>query len=153
MLVIIVGDILLPVRGLKTAKNVPKIPNIDIFCHENDIVLDELHILKTTFRNSLETGMGNFPQHFLQDFPQDFPVRFSDKNFPQDFPATISCKIFQQNFPTTNFRNNFPQDFPVRFSCKIFPQDFPTRFSHKNFAQDFPITLFQILNFHQSLLC
>ena len=26
-------DVLLPVRGLKTAKNVPKIANVGVFCH------------------------------------------------------------------------------------------------------------------------
>ena len=137
MLVIIVGDVLLPVRGLKTAKNVPKIPNIGIFCHENEVVLDELYILKITFRNGLEIGMGNFPQHFLQvfqqDFLQDFPTRISHKIFPQQF-LTISCKIFPQNYPTTISHNKFPQQLPTRFSCKIFLQDFPTafptRFSH-----------------------
>ena len=44
------------------------------FTSENEVDLDELHILKITFRNgSMEIGMGNFPQHFPQDFPQDFP--------------------------------------------------------------------------------
>ena len=47
------------------------------FTSENEVDLDELHILKITFKNGLEIGMGNFPQHFpqnfLQDFPQDFP--------------------------------------------------------------------------------
>ena len=80
---------------------------------------------------------------FLQDFLQDFPTRFSHKIFPQDFPARFSHKIF-------------PQDFPTRFSHKIFPQDFPARFSHKIFLSWIligwlPITLFQMLNFHQSL--
>ena len=58
----------------------------------------------------------------------------------------------------------FPTAFPTRFShkiaCKIFPQDFstrfPARFSHKIFPSWIligwlPITLFQMLNFHQSL--
>ena len=86
---------------------------------------------------------------FLQDFPQDFPTRFSckisHKIFPQEFPARFSCK-------------NFPQEFPARISCKIFLQEFPTRFSHKIFPSWIligwlPITLFQMLNFHQSLPC
>ena len=83
--------------------------------------------------------MGNFPQHF----PQEFPARFSPKNFPQDFSARFSCK-------------NFLQDFPVRISSKIFLQNFPTRFSCKIFLSWIligwlPITLFQMLNFLQSL--
>ena len=39
------------------------------FTSENEVDLDKLHILKITFRNGLEIGMENFPQHFLQDFP------------------------------------------------------------------------------------
>ena len=66
------------------------------FTSENEVDLDELHILKITFRNGLEIGMGNSPQHF----PQDFPKRISRKNFPQDFPTRISHKIFPQEFPT-----------------------------------------------------
>ena len=77
------------------------------FTSENEVDLDELHILKITLRNGLEIGMGNFPQHF----PQEFPARFSRNNFPQDFPARIS-------------RSNFP----ARISHKIFPQQFPARF-------------------------
>ena len=129
------------------------------FTSENEVDLDELHILKITFKNGLVIGMGNFPQDFSHNFTQDFPHNFP-QNFPQDFckishriSCRISCKISH------------------KISCKIFPQDFPTRFSHKNFPQDFPtrfscniflswiligwlpITLFQMLNFHQSLLC
>ena len=47
------------------------------FTSENEVDLDELHILKITFKNGLGIGMGNFPQHFLQNsrkiFLQDFP--------------------------------------------------------------------------------
>ena len=48
--------------------------------------------------------------------------------------------------------------FPTRISHKIFPQEIPTRFSHKIFPSWIligwlPITLFQMLNFHQLLLC
>ena len=39
------------------------------FTSENEVDLDELHILNITFRNGLEIGMGNFPQHFPQNFP------------------------------------------------------------------------------------
>ena len=50
----------------------------------------------------------------------------------------------------------FPTAFTTRISCKIFPQQFPARFSHKIFPSWIligwlPITLFQMLNFHQSL--
>ena len=72
-------------------------------------------------------------------FPQPFPTRFL-QHFPQDFPARISHKIF-------------PQDFPARISHKVFP----ARIDHKIFPSWIligwlPITLFQMLNFHQSLL-
>ena len=112
---------------------------------------------------------------FLQDFPQEFPATFSrnifPREFPQHFPARFSHNIFPQHFPTTFSCKNFPQDCPTRFSHKIFPQHFPARISHKIFPQDFParishkifpswiligllpITLFQMLNFHQSLPC
>ena len=102
-----------------------------------------------------------FPARFPAEFParfshknflQDFPTRFSHKNFLQDFPARISHKIFPQEFPAKIFL----QDFPARFYCKIFLQEFPTRFSHKIFLSWIligwlPFTLFQMLNFHQSL--
>ena len=127
------------------------------------------------------TALLNMPTYHksAKIFPQEFPTRFSCKNFPQDFPARFSYKNFLQEFPTRFFHKNFLQDFPTRFSCKNFPQDFParisrnifpqdflTRISCKNFQQEFPafllswiligwlpITLFQMLNFHQSLLC
>ena len=126
------------------------------FTSENEVDLDELHILKINFKNSLGIGMGNFPQDFLarfshkiflqefpariscKIFPQEFPTRFSHKNFPQDFPARISRKIFLQEFSARISHKNFPQEFPARFSCKNFRQDFPARISHKNFPQDFP---------------
>ena len=113
--------------------------------------LDLLHTIKTfstRFPARLSSSIS------CKIFLQEFPARFSHKNFLQDFPARIS-----------------PQEFPTRFSSKIFPHDFPTRFSHKNFPQDFstrfsskifpswiligwlPITLFEMLNFHQSLPC
>ena len=106
-------------------------------------------------------------------FLQEFPAIFSHKNFLQVFPARICHKIFPQEFPTTFFCKNFLQYFPTRMSHKIFLQGFPARFSHKNFPQEFPtrftarishkiflswiligclpITLFQMLNFRQSL--
>ena len=96
------------------------------------------------------------PARFSPITPQDFPVnaKISCTNFPQDFP---------KNFPQLLSHKIFPQDFPTRFSCKNFPQDFPTRISCKIFPHNFlifpswiligwlPITLFQMLNFHQSL--
>ena len=89
--------------------------------------------------------------------PPPCHTRVSLKNFPQDFPARISHKNFPQNF-----LQHFPQNFPARFSCKNFLphflEKFPARFSHKIFPSWIligwlPITLFQMLNFHQSLLC
>ena len=54
------------------------------------------------------------------------------------------------------FHKIFPQEFPARISHKIFLQEFPTRISHKIFPSwiliDWlPITLFEMLNFHQSV--
>ena len=122
------------------------------------------------FHQSLSFLNWLFP---LLHFLQEFHTRFSRNNFLQDFLATISCKNFPQDFPTTISRKIFPQQFSARFSCNISPQDFPARFSRNIFLQDFPtrfpttisrkifpswiligwlsITLFQVLNFHQSL--
>ena len=120
------------------------------FTSENEVDLDELHILKITFRNGLEIGMGNFPQHFPQHFPQifpqEFPARISRKIFPQQFqtrfPARFSHNNFQQQFPARFFHNNFPEDFPATISHKIsyknFVQEFPANISHKIFPQYFP---------------
>ena len=50
------------------------------------------------------------------------------------------------------FPAEFPTAFPARFSHKIFLQEFPTRISRKIFLIGWlPITLYQMLNFHQSL--
>ena len=113
-----------------------------------------------------------------QDFPQDFPTRFSHKIFLQDFPARFSCKIFpswiligwlpitlfqmlnfQKSLPFLNWLFpllHFPQEFPATISCNNFPQDFAATISRKIFLSWIligwlPITLFQMLNFHQSL--
>ena len=112
-------------------------------------------------------------------FPQQFPATISCKIFPQDFPKldphflALHHPIPNAKFPPINaflklafsplfFPQDFPQEFPTRFSHKIFLQEFPTRISLKIFLQDFPsfiligwlpITLFQMLNFHQSLPC
>ena len=124
------------------------------FTSENEVDLDELHILKITFRNGLEIGMENFPQHFLQnlsqDFPQDFPARFSCKIFPQDF-SKLDPDWLAPYYPIPNAKFPqitaflklafFPPPCPTRLSRKIFPQDFPARFSHKNFLQDFPASI------------
>ena len=112
--------------------------------------------------------------------PPPCPTRFSRNIFSQDFPARLSHKIFPSWIligwlPITLFKmlhfnqslsflnwlfplNPVLQDFPTTFSCKNFPQEFPTRFSCKIFLSWIligwlPITLFQMLNFHQSLLC
>ena len=46
-------------------------------------------------------------------------------------------------FPSSISRNNFPQDFPATISRKIFPSWILIGW--------LPITLFQMLNFHQSM--
>ena len=76
--------------------------------------------------------------------------------FPQEFPTKFSCRIFPQDFPARFSHKNFLQEFPTRFSHQIFPQEFHARFFRKIFQSWIligwlPITLFQILNFHQSL--
>ena len=122
----------------------------------------------------------NFLQHIVQHFKihikgfhAAFPARFSRKNFPQEFPAKFSTRISCKNFsslilisclPITLFQMlNFHQSLP--FLNWLFPllpvlQDFPTNISCKIFLQEFPdwiligwlpITLFQMLNFQQSL--
>ena len=91
------------------------------------------------------------------------------KIFPQEFPTRISHKISQSRiligwlnitlFQILNFHQSLPLLnwlFPSTMSYKIFPQEFPTRFSQKIFPSRIligwlHITLFQILNFHQSL--
>ena len=101
----------------------------------------------------------------LLPVPQDFPARFSCKIFLQDFPEldpdwlAPHHPIPNAKFPpiTAFIKLAFsPPPCPTRFSCKIFKQDFPTRFSCKIFPSWIligwlPITLFQMLNFHQSL--
>ena len=42
------------------------------FTGQNEVDLDDLHILKIGFKNGLRIGSGNFPQHLLQDFLQNF---------------------------------------------------------------------------------
>ena len=112
----------------------------------------------------------NFPQYFPQNFPQDFPQNFLQdfpKNFPHDFPKldpdwlAPHHLIPNAKFPpiTAFLKLTFsPPPFPTRFSRKIFPQEFPARLAHKIFPSWIligwlPITLFQMLNFHQQLLC
>ena len=116
-------------------------------------------------RKWIQAHTGNLAGNlFLQDFPQDFLARFparfsrkiSHKIFPQQFPTRFSHNNFPQDFPTTISHNNFPQDFPTTISRKIFSQQFPTTISCKIFPSWIligwlPITLFQMLNFHQSL--
>ena len=111
-----------------------------------------------------------FPIRFsCKNFPQDFPTRISHKIFLQDFPKldpdwlAPHHPIPNAKFPpiTAFLKLAFsPPPHPARISCKNVPQEFPARFSCKIFLQDFPhwiligwlpITLFQMLNFHQSL--
>ena len=77
--------------------------------------------------------------------PPPCPTRISRLNFLQDFPTRFSCKNFLQEFPANISRKIFPQTFPARFSRKIF--------LHWILIGWLPITLFQMLNFHQSLPC
>ena len=75
-------------------------------------------------------------------------------HFPQEFPARISRKIFPQEFPARFSRKNFPQDFPAtisRFSATISRKIFRKIFLSWILIGWLPITLFQMLNFHQSL--
>ena len=103
------------------------------FTSENKVDLDELYILKITFKNSFELvwGMSRSISHRISSrisckiFMQEFPTRFSHKIFPQEFPTRFSRKIFLQDYPTRFCGKNFPQEFPARFSHKIFSQDFP----------------------------
>ena len=164
---------------------------------QNKVDLDELYILKITFKNSLESvwGISHSIFHRISSrisrkiFLQDFSTRISHKNFLQEFPTRLSRKIFLPDFPkldpdwlaphhpipnakfppiTAFLKLAFsPPPCPARISCKNFPQDFPATISHKIFLQEFPtrffpswiligwfpITLFQMLNFHQSLSC
>ena len=109
--------------------------------------LDPLHTIKTfSTRFPARFPTSNWPQAFSRkNFLQHFPRTFSRKNFLQDFPTRIShrisCKIFLQEVPA----RIFPQEFPARFSRKIFPSWILIGW--------LPITLFQMLNFYQSLLC
>ena len=139
--------------------------------------LDPLHTIKT-FSTRFPTRLPTvFPTAFPatishNNFPQDFPARISRKIFPQDFPELdpdwlAPCHpIPNAEFPpiTAFLKLAFspppcvPQDFPATISYKIFPQEFAARFSCKIFPNWIligwlPITLFQMLNFHQSLLC
>ena len=121
------------------------------FTNENKVDLDELYILKITFKNSLELvwGMSHSISYriFSRISHKIFSARFSHKIFPQDFPARFPARFLPQEFshkifPTRISRKIFParishKIFPTRISCKIFPQGFPTRFSHKIFLQDF----------------
>ena len=109
------------------------------FTSENKVDLDELYILKFSFKNSLESewGMSHSISHRI--FPQDFPIRISHKIFS----TRIARKNFLQDFPTTISHRIFPQDFSTGFSCKIFPRQFPARFSRNDFLQQFPARISQ----------
>ena len=139
--------------------------------------LDPLHTIKT-FSTRLPTAFPTaFPTRIShKNFPQDFPTRFSCMIFPSwiligwlpitlfqmlnfhQFKAFLKLAFSPPPCPTRFSHKIFPQDFPTRISLKIFLQEFPTRFSCKIFLSWIligwlPITLFQMLNFHQSLLC
>ena len=108
-----------------------------------------------------------FPLLFV---PQEFHARFSRKNFPQDFHPFFFPEhdpdwlapyhpIPNAKFPpiTAFLKLAFsPPPCSTRISRKIFQQEFPSRFSCKIFLSMIligwlPITLFQMLNYHQSL--
>ena len=74
------------------------------FTSQNEVDLDDLHILKIGFKIGLGIGSENFPQNFPEDFPQNFPEDFL-QNFLQDF-----LQNFLQHFPQI-----FKQDFPQKF--------------------------------------
>ena len=113
------------------------------------------------FENYLQKWLGvrygEFPASFPARFPAEFPTRFLAE-FPIRFPARFPVR-FLTAFPT-RFPARFPTRFPTRFPAR-FPTEFPTRFSLQDFPHKiFPswiligwlhITLFQMLNFHQSL--
>ena len=129
------------------------------FTSQNDVDLDDLHILKIGFKishkisHSISYKISHkiFPQDFLPNFPSWILIAwlpitlFQMLNFCQSLPFLnwlFPLHPVLQDFPTRLSSKIFPQDFPTRFSHKIFRQvfstRFPTRFSHKIFPQDFP---------------
>ena len=93
-----------------------------------------------------------------KNVPKIANVTISQKNFPQDFPKlkpdwlAPHHPIPNAKFPpiTAFLKLAFsPPPCPTRISRKIFPPDFP------KLDPDWlaPLTLFQMLNFHQSLPC
>ena len=132
---------LLPVRGLKLAKNVPKIADV------SNVSTPKWGDWEITNQHPAQEISNRF---FHKIFPQDFPARFSHKIFPSWIligwlPITLFQMLnFHQSLSFLNWL--FPlfpvlQNFPRRFFHKIFLQEFPTRFSRKNFPQDFPTRL------------
>ena len=125
--------------------------------------LDPLHTIKSF--------SAIFAKRFPTRLPAAFPTGISHKIFLQDFPTRFSCKIFLSWIligwlPITLFQMlNFHQSLPFLnwlFPLLPVPQHFPARISPKISRKIFlswiligwlPITLFQMLNFHQSLLC
>ena len=152
-------QVLLPVRGLKTAKNMLKIADISFFCHFLPLTGSKtLHLVEEVLSFDLVGHMWKSVKNWLQEwvlkiykwkwgrtrwiayFENYLQKQLGDRYgecpiaFPTKFPARFSHKHFPQDFP----HKIFPQEFPARFSCKNFLQTFPTRFSHKHFLQDFP---------------
>ena len=173
--------LLMPIGGEKQPDIVLEIENeIQNETQKETMTVETDNDAKTTEHNNLPQDFPTTISRkiFLQDYPtrfscknflQDFPTTISHKIFPQDFPARLSCKIFPSCIligwlPITLFQMlNFHQPlpflnslFPSSLSHKNFLQEFPTRFSHKIFPSCIligwlPFTLFQMLNFHQSL--
>ena len=143
--------VLLPLRGLKTAKMCQKMPTLAFFAIFRPLIgkIFQTWILIGWLPITL-FQMLNF--HQLLPFlnwlfplllvPQEFPTRFFDKNFLQDFPELDPDWLAPHHpipiakFPPITAFLKSP--FPLLLVPQDFPQDFPARFSHKNFLQDFP---------------
>ena len=160
--------------GLKNSCKYQKLPMLVFFA-----IFRPVTTIKTFSARFPARFPARLPTAFPAGFPTAFPTRFHTA-FPAEIPARFSCKIclswiligwlpitlfqmlnFYQSLPLLNWLFPLlpvPQDFPARISPKIFLHDFPIGFSCKIFLSWIligwlTITLFQMLNFHQSLLC
>ena len=88
-------------------------------------------------KHVLSEKTASFPKPFPTRFPTEFPTRF-----PTAFPVEFTAR-----FPAA-----FPIEFPARFPT-AFPAAFPTEFPKLDADWLAPHCPFQMLNFHQSLLC
>ena len=136
------------------------------FTSQNDVDLDDLHILKIGFKishkisHSISCKISHKISHMIShsishkisckishSISHKISLKISCKIFPQYFPTTFSCNIFPSwilicLLPITLFQMlNFHQSLPFLnwlFPLLPVPQDFPARFASKNFPQDFP---------------